>query len=152
MKTFDEWMENYGISHQNKINIMIHKLCVPAIMFSVIGLLMCIPVPSIISKVKHFNWATLAALMSLIFYFRLHRKMFIGMLLMIIVMYTLNSFIIKSYLLKVSISIFILSWLAQFIGHKIEGKKPSFIEDLSFLLIGPLWVLRFFYKRIGISV
>jgi uncharacterized membrane protein YGL010W len=48
--------------------------------------------------------------------------------------------------------VFIISWIAQFWGHKIEGKKPSFLQDLAFLLIGPLWVTRFLYKKMGINV
>jgi uncharacterized membrane protein YGL010W len=41
--------------------------------------------------------------------------------------------------------------VGQFIGHKIEGKKPSFFKDILFLLIGPLWLLSFIYKKVGIS-
>ena len=46
--------------------------------------------------------------------------------------------------------IFVLAWIGQFIGHKIEGKKPSFLEDVKFLLIGPIWLLHFICKKIGI--
>ena len=46
---------------------------------------------------------------------------------------------------------FFLAWILQFIGHKIEGKKPSFIKDIQFLLIGPAWLLGFIYKKIGIK-
>ena len=47
--------------------------------------------------------------------------------------------------------IFVVAWIGQFIGHKIEGKKPSFFEDLQFLLIGPMWLLADLYRRAGIS-
>ena len=50
-----------------------------------------------------------------------------------------------------SVIIFVIAWIGQFIGHKIEGKKPSFVEDLQFLLIGPAWLLSFIYKKIGIK-
>jgi len=50
----------------------------------------------------------------------------------------------------VSLGIFVIAWIGQFIGHKIEGKKPSFLEDLQFLLIGPAWLLHFIYKKLGI--
>ena len=49
------------------------------------------------------------------------------------------------------ITVFILAWIGQFIGHKIEGKKPSFFEDIQFLLIGPAWLLSFIYKKLGIK-
>ncbi|PZQ26355.1 MAG: DUF962 domain-containing protein, partial [Stenotrophomonas acidaminiphila] len=45
--------------------------------------------------------------------------------------------------------VFVLAWIAQFIGHKIEGKKPSFLTDLTYLLIGPVWVLSKFYRKMG---
>jgi uncharacterized membrane protein YGL010W len=49
-----------------------------------------------------------------------------------------------------SLGIFFVAWVGQFIGHKIEGKKPSFLEDLQFLLIGPAWLLHFIFKRLGV--
>jgi len=51
---------------------------------------------------------------------------------------------------EVCLAIFVLSWIGQFIGHKIEGKKPLFLDDLKFLLIGPIWLLHFLFKKAGI--
>lgn len=45
-----------------------------------------------------------------------------------------------SHLLAINLTLFILAWIGQFYGHHVEGKKPSFFQDLQFLLIGPLWV------------
>jgi uncharacterized membrane protein YGL010W len=45
--------------------------------------------------------------------------------------------------------IFVLAWIAQFVGHRIEGRKPSFLTDLTYLLIGPAWVLAKLYRRLG---
>jgi uncharacterized membrane protein YGL010W len=53
--------------------------------------------------------------------------------------------------LPVSLGVFVIAWIGQFIGHKIEGKKPSFFDDLRFLLIGPLFVLSFLYRRFHIA-
>ena len=53
--------------------------------------------------------------------------------------------------LKTSLIIFVIAWIGQFIGHKIEGKKPSFFEDIQFLLIGPAWLLSFIYNKLGIK-
>ena len=50
-----------------------------------------------------------------------------------------------------SLFVFVVAWIGQFVGHKIEGKKPSFFEDLQFLLIGPAWLMHFLYKKAGIS-
>jgi uncharacterized membrane protein YGL010W len=51
---------------------------------------------------------------------------------------------------QVCLALFIVAWIFQFIGHKIEGKKPSFFKDLQFLLIGPAWLLSFIYQKVGI--
>jgi uncharacterized membrane protein YGL010W len=51
----------------------------------------------------------------------------------------------------ISILIFAVAWIGQFIGHNIEGKKPSFLKDLQFLLIGPMWLLSFIYKKLNIA-
>jgi uncharacterized membrane protein YGL010W len=49
-----------------------------------------------------------------------------------------------------AVGIFVVAWIGQFVGHKIEGKKPSFLEDLQFLLIGPAWLMHFIFKKMGI--
>jgi len=51
---------------------------------------------------------------------------------------------------QVCLVIFIISWTGQFIGHKIEGKKPSFLDDIKFLLIGPIWLLHFILKKLSV--
>jgi uncharacterized membrane protein YGL010W len=153
MRTFSQWMDEYGISHQNPTNQMIHKVCVPLIMLSVIGLFWMIPTPSLFLQVPLLNWATLFIVGCLLFYLYLNILMFFGMFIlttfMTIICHELAN---QGILLQASIAIFIFSWIAQFYGHKVEGKKPSFLKDLAFLLIGPLWVLRFFYKKLGINV
>ena len=55
------------------------------------------------------------------------------------------------HLLYIYLLIFIIAWVGQFIGHKIEGQKPSFFEDIQFLLIGPAWIISFIYKKMGIK-
>ena len=60
--------------------------------------------------------------------------------------------IIDPSIWKLSMLIFILGWIGQFIGHKIEGQKPSFFEDIQFLLIGPAWLLSFIYKKLGVPL
>ncbi len=150
MRSFDQWMDEYALSHQNPTNVLIHKICVPLIMLSVIGLLWCIPSLGIFSRLPGLNWATLFVSGALCFYFLLNRLMFVGMMIQSVLMLTLTSWMAsQGVLLQVSIIIFVVSWIFQFWGHKIEGKKPSFADDIAFLLIGPLWVQRALFKRIG---
>jgi len=51
----------------------------------------------------------------------------------------------------ISLIIFVVAWIGQFYGHKVEGKKPSFLKDIQFLLIGPAWLMHFIYRKLGIS-
>ena len=153
MRTFAEWMDEYGVSHNNPTNQLVHKICVPLIMFSVVGILWCIPRPEVFNQLPYLNWATLFILGCLIFYMTLNFLMFIAMIIQTVIMCFLADKLYQAgILLPASIVIFVLAWVGQFWGHKIEGKKPSFLQDLVFLLIGPLWVTRFLYKKIGINV
>lgn len=146
MRTFGMWMAEYGISHQNRTNIIIHKICVPLIMWSVMGLLWVIPVPSFMSDLN-INITTIVMIGAMLFYLKLSRKYFFFMIPVFASMYYLTYIVDQTgKLLPISIGVFIVSWIFQFIGHKIEGKKPSFIQDLAFLLIGPLWVTKAIFR------
>lgn len=146
MRTFGMWMAEYGISHQNRTNIIIHKICVPLIMWSVMGLLWVIPVPSFMSDLN-INITTIVMIGAMLFYLKLSRKYFLFMIPVFTSMYYLTYIVDQTgKLLPISIGVFIVSWIFQFIGHKIEGKKPSFIQDLAFLLIGPLWVTKAIFR------
>jgi len=153
MRSFQNWMDEYAQSHQHPTNQIIHKICVPLIMFSVIGLIWMIPTPSSFNQIPFLNWATIFVLGCMLFYTSLNLIMSAGMLILTTMMILICQNLYEGgILLQVSILIFIISWIFQFYGHKLEGKKPSFLKDLAFLLIGPLWVLRFFYKKIGLNI
>jgi uncharacterized membrane protein YGL010W len=51
----------------------------------------------------------------------------------------------------IALVIFVAAWAGQFYGHKVEGKKPSFLKDLQFLLIGPAWLMHFLFEKWGIK-
>ncbi|MGV6844515.1 MAG: Mpo1 family 2-hydroxy fatty acid dioxygenase [Lutibacter sp.] len=147
MKTLNQWFNEYAESHQNKTNQRIHFICVPAIFFSIVGLFMSIPNDFIKSNLNIHNpflenWAAIAILLLLIFYIRLSFNMFVKMLTFSIICLMGNYFLGTVLpLFKTSIIIFVIAWIGQFYGHKIEGKKPSFFKDLQYLLIGPAWVI-----------
>ena len=154
MPTIDDYLSRYGENHQNRINELIHWICVPAIMFSLIGLLFAIPFPG--GRGLLTNWASVLLLGCLLYYLRLSVAMFVGFCLVAGAMLCGNYLLFeRTGLLPVDcvvilVAIFGVSWVGQFVGHKIEGKRPSFFEDLQFLLIGPAWLLHFIYKRLGI--
>jgi uncharacterized membrane protein YGL010W len=85
------------------------------------------------------------------YYFGLSRPLAVGMLAMVALMLGLLAALPPAAVLPLSIAIFVLAWIGQFIGHMIEGKKPSFLDDLRFLLIGPLFVLSFLYRRLNLA-
>ena len=153
MRRIDLLIEEYGESHQNGINKLIHWICVPAIMFSLIGLLSLIPFPL---SIPFFNWATLVLLLALFYYLRLSITMFLSFCVICILLLRMVNFVIENKIFNLSsatffIIVFIVAWIFQFIGHHIEGKKPSFFKDLQFLLIGPAWLLHFVFKKMGLG-
>ena len=153
MRTYNQWMDEYGVSHQNHTNQLIHKICVPLIMLTVVGFLWCIPTPALFASVPFLNWATIFVVACLCFYLTLNLVQFLGMIVQTFIMcFICHNLYQAGILLPFCIIVFVLAWIGQFWGHKIEGKKPSFLQDLAFLLIGPLWVTRFFYRKIGINV
>lgn len=146
MKTLNTWFDEYAVSHHNETNKAIHYICVPAIFFSIVGLLMSIPAEFLTKLAGGSflvgNWATVALIFVLIFYFRLSASMGLKMLIFAVLCIIGNYFIAGvASLWLVSLIIFAVAWAGQFYGHKIEGKKPSFLKDIQFLLIGPAWVI-----------
>lgn len=154
MRTFDQWMSEYQVSHNHPTNKIIHKIFVPFIMFSVIALFWCIPTPESFKIISPFlNWSTIFIAGCMVFYLTLNFMMFVGMTISSIFMAWVSHVLFQQgILLQTAITIFVVSWLAQFYGHKLEGKKPSFLQDIAFLLIGPLWVLRAFFAQLGIKI
>lgn len=152
MRTVEEWFAAYGESHQNDTNKLIHWICIPAIMISLLGLLRAIPIT--IPGMPYINAATIFIVACLVFYTRLSWQLAMGMLLIVVGFLAIVEALAQPTLPPIwltSIVIFVVAWIFQFIGHKIEGKKPSFLQDLQFLLIGPLWLLGFIYRRLGIA-
>jgi uncharacterized membrane protein YGL010W len=152
MRTVNEWLEEYGKSHQNETNKSIHWICVPAIFFSIVGLLYGIKLPLIINT-HTVNVAMIAILLITIYYLRLSLPLGLGMfifgIICLFICHLIEKFV-PAPLWLVSVIIFVLAWIGQFYGHHVEGKKPSFLKDLQFLLIGPMWLISFIYKAVGI--
>lgn len=153
MKTAQEYFDEYAVSHQNETNQLIHYICVPLIFFSVIGLLMSIPTSFLENTLGLYNpilenWAVMVGLIISVFYLRLGFWYFTEMLFVILLCIIGNFWLSNIVnLFYASITIFVLAWIGQFYGHKVEGAKPSFLKDLEFLLIGPLWVIQKLGKR-----
>lgn len=141
-KSLSQWLLEYGASHQNPTNKSIHWFCVPLIFWVCVGLL------SVLSETLALpTWGIpLAVLFAVtVYYWILLPALAISMLgfslLCLGSHIWLNEWVgLTSYCIGLLVAFAIL-WIMQFVGHKIEGKKPSFFQDLQFLLIGPAWVI-----------
>ena len=140
-RTIDTLLAQYSESHRNPANELIHCVCVPLIVFSLLGLVWSV----------HPLAALAVSGWSLWYYFRLSPPFALGMLAMALAMLGILALMPRYTVLPVSIVVFIVAWIGQFIGHQIEGKKPSFFDDLRFLLVGPLFVLSFLYRRLRVA-
>jgi uncharacterized membrane protein YGL010W len=157
MRKIDQLLSEYGERHQDQTNKIIHWICVPLIFFSVVGLIASIPSESVqrfLGKGNPYaNWAAVVLVLVLIYYVSLSVVLGIGMMLFTVLCLYVVRIVGQSGLAPlwlISIIIFVVAWIGQFYGHKVEGKKPSFFQDVQFLLIGPAWLLHFIYRKLGI--
>lgn len=152
-KSADQWFAEYGESHQDHTNELIHWVCVPVIFFCVLGFAWEIPLPTgWLESAPWFNWSLPAIVLAQGFYLRLSPALSAGLLLFMSVCY-LGLTLLDSYapwpVWKICGVAFVLAWIGQFVGHRIEGKKPSFFNDVIFLLIGPAWLMSMIYRKLG---
>lgn len=152
MSALHDWFARYSQDHQNHTNQTIHWVCVPLIVWSVIALLWTIPVPTTLFRPGIY--AAIAMLCALAFYYRHSRAIGLGVLAVFAVMsavtYLLHGALGSSPLRALAIGVFVVAWIGQFLGHKIEGRRPSFLTDLKYLLIGPAWLVSKSFDRFGI--
>ncbi|WP_421753492.1 DUF962 domain-containing protein [Croceimicrobium sp.] len=158
MKSIQTWFDEYAVSHQNPTNKLIHFICVPSIFFSIVALLAAIPHGFLNSWAAegwqpYLHFGTVLILFGLLFYLRLSFPLFIGIALFSALCLYLTKLLMLGPLplWQSSLLIFAVAWIGQFIGHHIEGAKPSFLKDLQFLLIGPAWILGFIYRKFGLN-
>lgn len=155
MRKIDLLFAEYAESHRNPTNKAIHWICVPLIFWTVLGFISLIPAPRFCAL--YFGCISIASLIAVgavsAYYFRLSWR---TALIMLVIMLLLEHF---TYFINITFAgnswmvyaaVFVITWILQFVGHKIEGKKPSFLKDLQFLLIGPIWLLHFVLRKIGI--
>jgi uncharacterized membrane protein YGL010W len=155
MRTAAQWLDDYGDSHRNPVNKTLHWICVPVIVWCVLGLLWSLPFPAAGMRAMHpaANWAGAAVLAALFYYSLLSIRLALGALLMLLAFLWSLGLIDRwngMPLWSICVLLFVAAWIGQFIGHAIEGKRPSFFKDVQFLMIGPLWLLADLYRRLGI--
>lgn len=150
MKSIHTWLTEYNDSHQNPVNKRLHWLCVPPIVVTVFGALRAIPLGDAL-----FNPATVVAALALVYYLVLSWRLALGiapLLALVLWLVDASHAALGSLHLPVMAAVFVLAWIGQFVGHRIEGKKPSFFKDVQFLMIGPLWLLADVYRRVDLDL
>ncbi len=156
MRTAADWLDDYGDSHRHRTNKVLHWICVPVIAWCVLGLLWSLPFPGgIRAMYPAVNWAGVAVLAALLYYAALSPRLAFGAVpFLLTFLWSIDAVERRgpAPLWSICIILFVAAWIGQFIGHAIEGKRPSFFKDLQFLMIGPLWLLADVYRRLGIRV
>ena len=137
----DALLQHYGLSHTHPVNEVIHFVAIPAIMLSLNGLLFALHPALVLVLIAG----------SLVYYARLSWPFTLCMLLLSSLMLAVvDAMSVAGILVPASVGIFVVAWIFQFIGHHLEGKKPSFFEDLQYLLVGPLFVLSKAFERLNV--
>jgi uncharacterized membrane protein YGL010W len=146
MRRIERLLAEYDESHGHRVNKLLHWICVPLIMFSLLGLLWRIELPVL-------NAAQAVIVAAMIYYLLMSPRLGAGMVLVTACLLGLLQGMDSAGLpiLWIATGVFILAWIGQFIGHYLEGKRPSFFKDIQFLLVGPLWLLAAVYRRLGIA-
>jgi uncharacterized membrane protein YGL010W len=127
---------------------------VPAITWTVVAFVWLVPVPQWLGKPGF--WAVFAMFLAFCFYyFRLSRVIGLAMAGAFFALALFTDMLYRGIgitgLTKLAIGVFVLAWIGQFVGHKIEGRRPSFFTDLQYLLIGPAWLMSKALGRFGVS-
>jgi len=126
---------------------------VPIIVVSLVGLLASLPVPAAFAAISPLlNWGTLLLLLGVVYYFAMSWSLALGMLVFASIVIGVLALIerLPGSLWLACVALFVVAWIGQFIGHHYEGKRPSFFKDVQFLMIGPLWLMSFIYRRLRI--
>lgn len=155
----DILFDKYSESHQSSTNRIINWICVPLIVFGIVGLVTSLPFPHIgfLGKYNMFiNWFSVVLAVTIYYYSTLSPILSYLMLFVFGIFYVL--IVQLEYveqaggpaLWQVSLGIFTLAWIGQIIGNSIEGKKPSLLDNLEFILIGPIWLLHFLLKKLNL--
>ena len=141
MSVLTRLLESYEKNHQNPINEAIHMIAIPLIMFSILGV------------TAAFDIFLEYILVGIVFFYYLKLSKIAALLMLVWLMIYLGLVVLlKPYIIEISVLLFAFGWILQFLGHLIEGKRPSFFEDLRYFLIGPLFVVQKVISKFGINI
>ena len=135
----DQLLAHYEESHRDPRNERIHFVAIPLIMLSLVGLLYCL-----------HPWVAYGFILASMVYYARLSTVFLATMAGLSALAVALVYAMGEYRLTISVALFVGAWIAQFVGHKMEGKKPSFFEDLQYLWVGPMFVLSKLFLKLGI--
>lgn len=141
MKTLEVHLSTYAEYHRDRRNIATHFVGIPMIALAVI-IALSKPALDIAGVSVSAFWLVYA--LTCIFYIRLDLKL--GVLMSALMLlggllgFYIAEFSSRTWLI-VWLTLFIVGWIIQFVGHIYEGKKPAFVDDIVGLIVGPLFVV-----------
>jgi uncharacterized membrane protein YGL010W len=153
MKTVEEQLSNYKSVHFNKRNIISHFIGIPLIVWAVTVLLSLVTFTIALENTAiTFTPAIILLTITMLYYFKLHFKLALAMLLYMAANLYLASLVsVMENALWIGIATFIVGWVIQFIGHIYEKAKPAFMDDIMGLVIGPLFLMAEVYFALGLE-
>lgn len=141
MASLEQNLTQYAAYHRDRRNIATHFVGVPMIVFAVVLALAVVVVPAGSIAV---SLAAVLSIAACIYYFRLDFALGLTMAVILFAFCAGASEITHRYgngaALGIAAVVFTVGWIIQFVGHKYEGVKPAFFDDVKQLLIGPLFV------------
>jgi uncharacterized membrane protein YGL010W len=151
-RSMRDWLDSYSRDHQHPTNQVLHWICVPLIVWSAMAMMWTIPVPE--TWFRPGSWAVLAIVLSFTWYWKQSHRLAMALLIALAIFALSCAWLFQQFgparLLQLGIAVFVVAWIGQFIGHLIEGRRPSFFTDLAYLLIGPAWLMDKLLRRLGL--
>jgi uncharacterized membrane protein YGL010W len=141
VQTLTDQLAGYAAYHRDRRNIATHLIGIPVIVFAVIVLLSR-PVLVALGPVP-VTPALLAAIAACAWWIALDRPLGVAMVIATALLLGLAAPLAAGPTptwLGWGAGLFVAGWIVQFVGHAWEGRKPAFLDDLTGLLIGPLFV------------
>jgi uncharacterized membrane protein YGL010W len=148
-----DWLDSYSRDHQHPTNQLLHWICVPLIVWCAIALFWTIPVPALLGRPGF--WSVGVQVLAFAWYWKHARRLAVALLLCFVVLDLLTALLFSRYgasgLRWGALGVFAAAWVGQFVGHAIEGQRPSFLTDLAYLLVGPAWLMEKLLRRLGLG-
>lgn len=153
MRTADFWLDRYSRHHRHRLNRVLHGVAVPLGVVGLTGLLWALPVPAAFTDISPaLNWGTAFLLSAVVYYFILSIPLAVGLLPFVLAATGILGQLegLSPALWQTSLTLFLAALVLQAVGHLLEGGRLRVLEDLHYLMIGPVWMMAGAFRRLGI--